>query len=324
MLSSGRLTLTLPRRWAQSAAAAGLPGLTLESTAGAGSPSGAQLVVGMARADSVDVGLLPSDFVRDLKLPTPEAVRLAGGASAYRYDGLAVPGVSGPVSVLAAPTDAGVATVACIGADAACLHAAESLTIHGAHAYPLGPSRDYADALNRGLASLDTVLATKTQAMRRAKSARRQGAVAAAISAAFTRVARDLRALTLSPADVAVNRRMIERIRAAAAGYGDLARAARADQTRNYRRAAERIRREHGRLTDAVAATGYAAMVRAKLSTPHLPELRRPPRAAPTATSTPRPVATPTPAPQRSPTPVRPTPTPTPILPTPTPIIEGR
>ena len=174
-LTSGPLTLTLPPGWSKSAAAAGLPGLALDSAAGAGSPEGAQLVAGIAPADTVDASLLPSGFVRGLELPTPEAVRLAGDAAAYRYNRLTVPGLDAPVSVLAAPTDAGVATVACIGSDAACIRAAETLTIRGARAYPLGPSRDYADALNRGLGELDTVVAEKTRAMRRAKERARPG-----------------------------------------------------------------------------------------------------------------------------------------------------
>ncbi len=153
----------------------------------------------------------------------------------------------------------------------------------------------------------------------------------------FDRVAARLRALTLSPADAALNRPLVTAIAGTADAYGDVARAARRNQRVTYRRESASVakaRRSVDAALGALAAAGYKDL--GALGRAAVPALRRPPKpkpATPVRPSRPTATATATAAPRQQkqqqaqpvtpkPTPVAPKPTPIPPKPTPIPI-EG-
>jgi hypothetical protein len=218
--------------------------------------------------------------------------------------------------------------VACTGVpDADCQSVGDSLTVTGATVHPVGASEDYARAVRRAVKDLDTATATLRHAALPAPQAR----AAAGVERRFDRVAARLRALSLSPADVALNRKLVAAIAEAANQYGDLARAARRNQRAIYAREGLAVRRARAAVDAALADLADAGYERlGTLGRASVPALKRPPRpkATPSApVSVPHPTATAAPRQQQQP--VRPQPTavrpkPTPIPPKPTPIpIDG-
>jgi hypothetical protein len=321
-VSTGEVSLALPPGW-QVAQPPAFRNLDLESQVGARSSSGA-LVAGLAEADTVGRNLLPTGFARGLDLSKRETVRLPSGDEAYRYDGVEVPDAVGPVTLLVAPTNDGVATVACVDADGDCARVAGTLTVSDLTLYPLGPDQAYADLLNRDLGSLDASVAAGAKRMREARSADGQGERAGEIEDAVGRVERRLRDQPISPAELAAHRRLMERLRAVRDAYGDLAAAAHGDRRGAYNTAAGNARRAHARVGDALdslKANGYEGLLTAGLPAPELPSLRRP---AATATPTSDPTRDPTREPTRTAVPTATfVPTQAPITPTPTPIRGG-
>jgi len=226
-------------------------------------------------------------------------VRL-GRLAAYRHDGLRWNGR--PLTVYAAPTSAGVATVACLSpaSSADCRRIAESLDVPGANGFPLGPDPAFAAAANRALKRPERSLAGST-AKAQADAARR---IAGDFRTARARLGR----VAAGPADAPLVASLTKPLSAAVEAYGELAAAADANGRRRYASAAKRVHAAELALRKAVRTSVY----RDTLRTPHaqaIPSLRRPPA-----------VEKPAPAPPVTPDPpARPTPTPQPTTPTPTP-----
>ena len=106
----------------------------------------------------------PQPFLQALgEVPKPSgAVQIGGGdVQAYRYDNLKPNGFDRTVTVYAAPTSAGVATLACLApaADAesfaaTCDQIANTLELSSGDPLPVGPSKAYAGAVSKALAAL--------------------------------------------------------------------------------------------------------------------------------------------------------------------------
>ena len=144
----GALTLQGPAGWT-ARDAPDLPGLELRDAAALGRGD-ATIVAGMT--DAAGPALLPAAFTAGLSAPPARAEGVeAGEAQAFRYADLRHEDVDGELTVLAAPTTAGIATIACLGgADdrARCEAAAGTLALaDGARAFALGPSERYAREL---------------------------------------------------------------------------------------------------------------------------------------------------------------------------------
>jgi hypothetical protein len=191
--------------------------------------------------------------------------------------------------------------------------------------YPVGPSDDCTRAVRRAVDDLRSA----TAGMRRPALAAKQAQAASAVERRFDRVAARMRALSVSPADAALNRDLVAAIAGAADQYGDVAQAARRNQRVTYQRESGAVRRARDGVDAVLAdltAAGYERL--GTLGRASVPALKRPPRASPTPDASgarpPGPTATATAAPSRpvqpQPTAVRPKPTPIPPKPTPIPI----
>jgi hypothetical protein len=276
--------------------------------------------------------LLPAGLLtEDGKAPERTEVEL-GDVSAYRYAGL-----PGDLTAFVAPTDAGVATVACeppVGD--ACEAVASTLMIDGAEILPLGPDKALGSAVAKVLGEYDRTGAAASRALRTADTPRGQSRVADRARSRFAAVGRALGRLEPGPADARGAAALQRAVSASASAWERLSGAARRSDRAGYNRAAgatRRARQEVAAAVSVLAAAGYTG-----LKTPGAVEIARlentPVRrattpstqSAPQTNTTPR--ATPTPAPRTNtnptprstPAPQKAKPTPVPAKPTPVPI----
>ena len=297
-IDAGKVHVTLPPGWSALSLPVVVPGLPrARAAAPSGRESSGVVLVGMAPRSAHRPALLSPEL--GAAGGSPASVRL-GRLAAYRHDGLRWNGR--PLTVYAAPTSAGVATVACLSpaSSADCRRIAESLDVPGANGFPLGPDPAFAAAVNRALKRPERSLAGST-AKAQADAARR---IAGDFRTARARLGR----VAAGPADAPLVASLTKPLSAAVEAYGELAAAADANGRRRYTSAAKRVHAAELALRKAVRTSVY----RDTLRTPHaqaIPSLRRPPA-----------VEKPAPAPPVTPDPpARPGPTPQPTTPTPTP-----
>jgi hypothetical protein len=299
-LAAGPLRVRLPAGWSERAAD-GLGALALDGAAVAGPPgdAGGTVVVGLG---ALSPTLLPDALAG--AAPAPAAETLAGGLSAYRYDGLDLGG--GHRAVLyAVPTEAGVATVACrqpVPADdgfaRGCAGIARSLAITGTKAFPAGPDARYARAVSAAVRSADPVLAST--ALRRAKTPAGQAKAVGGARGRLDAARAALAGFEVGPVDRAPHAALTAALAVLAQGYGSLASAAEHSQRERYATARAKIRSGRDAAAGALAdlrAAGYDHLP--ALSTPVLAPLRpkpEKPRVTPTAPSSQAPRPTPTPS----------------------------
>ena len=293
-LDAGKVRVTLPPGWEALSLPVNVPGLPRERAAAPGGTESAGVVlVGMAPRDAHNRRLLSPRVGKG----KPVEVKL-GALAAYRYTGLHWHGRA--LTVYAAPTTRGVATVACLSPAPDCARIAGSLAVPGAKAFPLGDDPAFGRAVRRALHVPAGSL--------------RQGTPAGQASAA-RRIAADLRAaraklvhVKAGPADQPLRAGLTRRVAAIAAAYGDLAQAAASNDRGAYAKAAEHARAAEDALRRTLRHNRIPAS-RAR----SIPALRRPP-APPKPKPTPTPVPTVIPRPRVTPvaTPVGPSRTPDP------------
>ena len=267
--TAGALGLRFPSGWDRLGEAPKIPGLVLADQVAIG-PTGSDgrgIVAGMA-ADAGGARLLGPGFLASLQEPprAGDRVRL-GKVEALRYEGLEPNGFGGrALTVFAAPTSAGVATVACYappGDGAAfrpdCERVAGTLEVEGETAFPLGPDKRYAAGLNKILADLDKRRRAGRAALAAARTPTAQSKAAAGLADTAARARAGLRGLETSPA-VAPAQAGIERaLGNAATAYRRLARASRPAA---FRRAAAGVTRAERAVATQLARLeplGYAA-----------------------------------------------------------------
>src|SRR5262249_52328620 len=145
--------------------------------------------------------------------------------------------------------------------------------------------------------------------LRNARTATAQAASAAALNATYEQVARSLRNIQLSPADVHANRQLVTALADTAAAYAGLAAAARAGSRNAYDAARRRVNQSYPALTSVtqtLAAAGYRSVP--EIRAPILPALRHRQvknKKAPSPTPSARPERTPGPQPTVGPQPTR-------------------
>jgi Protein kinase domain len=265
--SVGSLELAFPTAWQRLANPPAIRGLTFSqplalAAGGKASASGQSLLAGEVNATGAS--LLPSTFTSVLAAPLPHAepVQL-GTVQAYRYRGLSVRGLAGPVTLYAVPTAAGVATIACLSASPAgvttqCAQIAATLKLTGTTAFGLGPSAPYATSLNHVYGTLHSAAASASTQLRSASSAVAQAAAAAQIAAAYSAASSALARLSVSPAIKAVNASLASSLAALAADYSALAAAARAGDDAAYAKASSAVASDRVRAQSALSALGQA------------------------------------------------------------------
>jgi hypothetical protein len=220
------LEVTAPAGWARSDEPLALPGIT---TAGAvvlaEELSKTQLIATLLPASSPT--LVPEPLVRRLRTPlgAPRRVLLGGRLPAYYYGDLALMDLPGRTDIYAVPTSDGVATIACSGVPAPveeCAAAAERLTLTGGERrIRPGPEAAFRSRLEAEIGALDAVRERTRVELSAATTAAGQEAAARRLSAAYAAAATTL--LPLAGADGSKPRAIVQRLRANAATYGQVA-----------------------------------------------------------------------------------------------------
>jgi hypothetical protein len=253
-VAGGPLQVVVPSAW-QRVPVPRVPGLGLADAVAVG-PPGQPTGVVLGRDTTPDATLLPSDLVSRLpRAPsTGQPVRV-GDVEAYRYGALRPRGYAGTLIAYVAPTNRGVATVACFSTNAGipvtseCPRVAASLTLAGATGRPLGPDPAYAATLSRAVAHLNAVRAATVSRLRLAKGPARQAQAADAIARAYAEASRTLSSSGTPPQARAANGRIVAALGASARWWAGLA-----DAARHRSRAAYARRRSHVQQAETATA----------------------------------------------------------------------
>jgi hypothetical protein len=187
------------------------------------------------------------------------------GLQAYRYDGLQPNGFDREVTVYAAPTTAGVATVACLAKDSGafattCDQIANTLKLSSGKPLPLGPSKHYAAASSKALKTLGTADKKGLAKLKSAKTPQAQGAAARSLSAAYAKAAKTFQRQDVGPADGSLNTQMVRALRQTSGAYSQAAKAAAAKSKSRFASASGAVGKGRQAVADAIAnyrAAGY-------------------------------------------------------------------
>jgi hypothetical protein len=257
-LIHGGLRVQLPDGWA-AAQAAPLPGFARPLGM---SDSRKQLSAVIERLPATSPTLLPAALVRAEAATgaRPELVRLAPGQTGWRYR---FPHADGSVrTVIAAPTTAGVATVACTsrarsGGAPACQTLASAITVPGSRPLPPDASAAFLSRLPAVVSDLEGARATGVKQLSSAMRADTQARAAAGLARAHTAAATALAPLA-SPGD-AVPTGTVVALSATATAYAKLASAARSGAAPRYADAGRAVRTAEVNLHRAVAEAAARA-----------------------------------------------------------------
>jgi len=252
------MELRVPRGWSavRRPPSLGLPLKRATAVAPRGrGDSGPVVEFGMARGRSAaNPSLLPAAFLSSIgrapdDVPARSAVRLpVQGLQAWRYRDQQPVGVARTVTVYTVPSSAGVATIACAAPPgraaalaATCDAIAGTLRLRHGHAYPVGPSKAYASALNTHIGQLQATVRVQQANLEAAQTLGGQAAADDALAQAYGQAASQLSALKLSPADRDGNARLVTALNDAASAYRKAAQAARGGDADAYRAASAAV-----------------------------------------------------------------------------------
>ncbi len=268
--SAGNVELSFPSGWQRTTSAPTIAGLSFSqplalAASSKSSASGQSLVAGEVNASGPS--LLPATFTSAVSgtLPRAEPV-LLGSLQAYRYHGVTVKGLSGPVTLYTVPTTAGVATIACLSPSATaattqCSQIAATLKLSASTAFPLAPSQQYASSLEHIFSTLHSAAGSGESHLSSATSASAQATAAAQIAAAYDAAASSLRGLSVSPAVRALNANLASSLAAVGGSYAALGSAAAANDEGAYGRASSAISSDRASVERALAALSQAGYV---------------------------------------------------------------
>ena len=213
--------------------------------------------------------LLARPFLKALgDVPQRSAtVQTANGLQAYRYDNLKPQGFDRAVTVYAAPTSAGVATLACLAPEAqarsfagTCDQIANTMRVSSGKPLPVGPDAGYAGAVTKALGSVEKAERLGAAKIKTAKTPRAQAIAARPVAGAYTKAAKGLAGRKVSPADRSVNAQLVAALRQTGAAYSKLASAAARKSKSGFKKAARAVSKAHKALSAAQAglkAAGY-------------------------------------------------------------------
>ncbi len=222
------IQLRYPAAWELSGASAVVPGMSFDAPVVLSRPGRPGQLIAGTDAGAGGSSLLSPAFRARVQgpLPRPDTVRL-GTAEAYRYSGLQVRGLPGPVDVYAVPTSAGVATIACAAPAAPdrsfasdCSRIAATLRLIGVGTYPLGPSPAFAAVLSGTFGRLTSDARGPIAALGAAKTASVQAATEKQLSAAYGAAADRLGGAAVPPNSRDVRDAIVAALRRCASAYG--------------------------------------------------------------------------------------------------------
>jgi hypothetical protein len=255
-IAGGGVRLQLPNGWTRGDAAA-IPGFS--------HPVGLQneggLRASVERLPATSATLLPAAFLNTLANPPlrPDVVEVAGGRQAWRYR---VPGGYGSMTVIyAAPTTAGVATVACTSPidsrdPRACEALADAVTVPDSRSLAPAASAAFYVRVPSAVSDLRSARAKGLEQLAAATSAKGQAAAATGLADAHRAAVAALAPLT-SPGDGAPSA-TIRSLTATASAYAALASAAHARLPQPYAKASRNVTHAEAILVRTMTAVGAA------------------------------------------------------------------
>ena len=250
-LAAGAVDISPPSDWTRSAGPAQIPGIDFGDDGTTVTPSGGAekgtLTVGVT--DATDSTLLPDSFLKELSSkPKPtDGVRL-GDLEAFRYKGLKPKGFSQQLTVYAAPTTEGVATIACAApaAEASaflpeCEKVSTTIKMKAGKPYPLGTDDDYASDLS------DDQLSQLGPGLRRQEDEERQerqqpGERRQLGRRRLCQRGLDAQGRRREPAVRGRQRDLVKALSSAESAYKSLGRAAKADSSSRYNSARKKVK----------------------------------------------------------------------------------
>ena len=263
------MEIAVPGDFAE-AAAPEIPGLALQKPISlARAAGGPGVVAGLVPSGADNAALLPDALAAEIgpeALAARKPVELSGSKlQAFAYEGLQPDGFDGSLTVFAAPSSAGVATVVCYApADAAfafkaeCESIASSLKLVQGEGLPVGPSVEYAEQLSGILTPLDKAVKAAGPDLRAAKT---QASAAAAIAAAYGTAEAAVAKLEPQGADASLNAGLGKALKQSGGAYAKLAAAAKKKSKSAYASAQKAVASANTDLKAALAAlaaAGYA------------------------------------------------------------------
>ena len=273
--TAGAINLRFPGSWERRGEAPAIPGLKLTDQVAVGPASAEDRGVIVGMSDATGPLLLPPAFLAALsEKPRPgDRVKL-GKLEALRYEGLEADGFGGrSLTVFAAPTGGGVATVACFappggGAEfrADCERVAGSLAVDGETAYPVGADPQYGEDLSRVMTALGKRRKAGRTALANAGSPAAQRQAAAALADAYALARADLGGVESGPVTAQAHAALGKAFQNAANAYRSLARA---EKPAGFRRASAAVRKAEARVNARIAslkALGYDVGFRRRAS----------------------------------------------------------
>jgi hypothetical protein len=259
--------VNVPTEFAALGTVPDVPGLSIKDPAAfapQGRDGGTAVLVGTVEGEADNSTLLARGFLQAVGEGNPQrgAVEIGDdGLQAYRYDNLAPEGFDRRVTVFAAPTTGGVATVACLAPPAeaesfaaTCDQIANTLEISSGEPVPVGPSGDYAAQVSKVIKGLNAADKSGQAKLKAAKTPQAQGAAARSLAGAYDKAAKALQGQELSPADRGANGFLIEALQTTSAAYGKAAGAAAKKDKGAFRKASGAVQK--GREKVAVALEG--------------------------------------------------------------------
>ncbi len=245
----GQVQLRYPSGWQLGTTGAQVPWMTFSSPLVLTPPQANAALTAGEVTDAAGPTLVSSSLRANLEggLPAADAVRI-GALQGYRYSGLMVRGLDGPLTLFAVPTSAGVATVTCWesargprGFQGQCAQIADTLRLVGATPYPLGPSTAYARELSATFTTLDAATSGPAGALSSARTPSAQAAAARKLAAAYQQAASALSATQLSPEVQDANNALVAALGKLATQYTAAAAAAAAADSGAYTRAGQGV-----------------------------------------------------------------------------------
>jgi Protein kinase domain len=204
--------------------------------------------------------LLPAGLVSRAVGGLPPASPVAlGKLQALRYRGVELRGFGLGLTLYAAPTSKGVATVACYSPSAAgfaadCESVAQSLELNGAHPYPLATPPHAAHTLSQTIDRLNTRRRSGRRQLSAANTANRQADAAKKLERAYDQAKQQLAGLDLSPAIAAAVGEARSALGAAGGAYAALAATAKSGDSGGFETAGKQVNAEERRLGRALEA----------------------------------------------------------------------
>ncbi len=265
---SRAVELAVPASWSTEEKAPSVPGLRMRDAAYA-TDGDHSIVAGMTRASGPL--LLPAAFERRIEGPKPKTgdrLKL-GSLQAQRYRGLAVRGSGQPMTVYAAPTSAGVVTVACLapsgGAPTAgdCERAAATVRNMRGRPVPLAPSRRYAAAVDRVITGINPTRRSFRLRLSKAVNRWQQQDSTGALARAYADGARKLRRVPATPLVADQRADLIAALESASAVYARMQKAALGNDTASWDRGRDDVRTSEARVQgalDALKELGYTVI----------------------------------------------------------------